>query len=92
MSNLRKKLNITAADTEFEENGSKVVESIGSEIHQASAKVLTAYESIKDSAFIDYLNSKGYNGSEISDNISKLYDSLDELAKTLKEAADKAEY
>ena len=97
MSNLKNKLNKTldktAVDKEFEENGSIITEEVANHVFNASSEILRAYESIeKDQYFKEYLNSKGYNGNEITLSISNLYDILDKLQKDLYEAADRAEY
>ncbi len=93
MSNLKKKLNKTASNPEFEENGSRAVESVQEKVYKASSLILEAHEQInRNGDFKDYLTSKGLDGNNIAENISNLYDELDKLEKILKEAADKAEY
>ena len=94
MSNLKNKLNKTATtNAEFEEVASNIVKEVQINLYDASASVLKAHELLnKHGDFVKYLDSKQYNGNEISDKISRLYDEVDELQQLLKEAADKAEY
>jgi hypothetical protein len=93
MSSLKRRLNKIASDPEFEENGSKVVESVQDKVYKASSLIIEAHEQInRNGDFKDYLTSKGLDGNNIAENISNLYDELENLEKILKEAADKAEY